>query len=76
MRNNVPQYVRFHTYGVRTDTKNVYDQYGQLHQRVVKYHRWQHWRESNPANMLHLKNHRRFKMGTALNNYFILNTIM
>ena len=76
VRNNVPQYVRFHTYGVRKDTKNVYDQYGQLHQRVVKYHRWQHWRETNPANMLHLKNHRRFKMGTALNNYFILNTIM
>ena len=43
-------------------------------QRVVKAHRWEHWREEDPATMLHLRNDRRIKMGIALNNYFIFNT--
>ena len=73
-RNNARAYPGFHTYGVRTATRSYRDEYGQVHQRVTKTHRWEHWRESDPARMLHLRNDRRFKMGTAVNNYFIMNT--
>ena len=72
--NQVPLYAGFHTYGVRKDTKKRVDRYGQLHQRTLKYHRWEHWREADRGYMLHLKNERRFKMGMALVNYFIHNT--
>ena len=73
-RNNVPNFPGFHTYGVRTATRRYYDQYGQEHHRVIKGHRWEHWRENDPARMLHLRNDRRVKMGIALNNYLIYNT--
>ena len=73
-RNNVPEFPGFHTYGVRTATRKSFDLYGQEHHRVRKSHRWEHWREADPANMLHLRNDRRLKMGIALNNYFIYNT--
>ena len=73
-RNNVPEYPGFHTYGVRTVTRKYTDQYGQVHQRLVKAHRWEHWREQEPASMLHLRNDRRIKMGMALNKYFMFNT--
>ena len=73
-RNNVPEFPGFHTYGVRTATRKYTDQYGQVHQRVVKAHRWEHWREQDPASMLHLRNDRRIKMGIAINKYFIFNT--
>ena len=72
--NQVPLYPGFHTYGVRKDTRRRVDIYGQLHQRVLKYHRWEHWRESDRGRMLHLRNDRRFKMGQALVNYFSKNT--
>ena len=76
MANNVPKYVGFHTYGVRKCTNVKYDQYGQQYQTLVKSHRWEHWREQNRASMLHLRNDRRFKMGAAINNYFIYNTAL
>ena len=63
----------FHTYGVRTSTKKRVDRYGQVHLRSVKSHRWEHWREIEPQNMLHLSTERRFKMGEALNRYFRFN---
>ena len=72
--NQVRNYPGFHTYGVRKDTRKRYDIYGQLHQRVVRYHRWEHWRESERGRMLHLRNDRRYKMGQALVNYFLHNT--
>ena len=50
------------------------DGYGQIHQVVTKSHRWEHWREADPARMLHMRNDRRFKMGKAVNNYLIANT--
>ena len=71
MANNVPKYVGFHTYGVVK-----YDQYGQQYQTLVKSHRWEHWREQNRASMLHLRNDRRFKMGSAVINYFLCNTAL
>ena len=73
-RNNVPEFPGFHTYGVRTATKSYTDRYGQVHQRAIKAHRWEHWREEDPASMLHLRNDRRIKMGVALNKYLIFNT--
>ena len=63
----------FHTYGVRTSTRKRVDRYGQVHLRSVKSQRWEHWRESEPQNMLHLSTERRFKMGEALNRYFRFN---
>ena len=48
---------------------------GQVYQMLKKAHRWEHWVETEPARMLHLRDNRRFKMGTALNNYFIMNTV-
>ena len=66
----------FHTYGVRKATRQVKDDYGRqvVDQYVTRSHRWEHWREDHPARMLHMKDHRRFKMGIALNNYFVQNT--
>ena len=72
--NNVVNYVGLHTYGVRKDTKTSYDRYGQTVITSTRRHRYEHWRETDKGNMLHLRDDRRFKMGTALNNYFIHNT--
>ena len=74
MENGVPIGVGFHTYGVRKATRKSVDKYGQVHKYVTRSHRWEHWREHEPARMLHMRDHRRFKMGTALNNYFVQNT--
>ena len=74
MDNNVGNYVGLHTYGVRKDTKKSFDRYGQVVITHTKRHRWEHWRETDQGNMLHLRDDRRVKMGTALNNYFIHNT--
>ena len=72
--NGVPNYPGFHTYGIRTTTRRTTDLYGQHHHRVVKSHRWEHWRESDPTRMLHLRDDRRVKMGVAVNKYFVINT--
>ena len=70
----MPFYPRFHTYGVRTATRTFTDVYGYEHQRHVKSHRWEHWEVASRTNKLTLKPERKFKMGTAINNYFALNT--
>ena len=44
--------------------------YGYLHKTVVKSHCWDHWLKSDRANILHIRNNRRFKIGTIINNYF------
>ena len=69
---NPPQ---FHTYGLRTCTRSNVDRYGNFTSMKVRSHRWEHWREPNPADMLHLNNERRFKMAVAINNYFKFNTL-
>ena len=74
LSNSSPYYPRFHTYGLRKATRYTYDRYGYEHQHSMKSHRWEHWREPIKTSMLHLKDHRRFKMGTAVNNYFIART--
>ena len=63
--NCVPDYPRFHTYGVRTDNTS---------QDRKKSHRWGHWEEQTRACKLHLKQERIYKMGEAINKYFALNT--
>ena len=70
----MPKYPGFHTYGVHKSTEVMFDQYGQQYQTVVKSHFWERWREQDRASMLHLRNDKRFNMGTAINNYFIINT--
>lgn len=65
---------KFHTYGVRTCSRSRTDIYGQTTTHQVKSHRWEHWRGSDPSRMMHLTSDRLFKMGTALNNYFLHNT--
>ena len=72
--NNVPKYPALHTYGVRTNTLKNTDIYGNITMTKVKVHRWEHWREQEKGNMLHLRDDRRYKMATALNNYFTWNT--
>ena len=62
---------KFHTYGIRTATRTWRDKFGQISTRVTKSHRWEHWQGTDPASMLHLTYERRFKMGIALNNYFL-----
>ena len=73
-KNNVSKYPAFHTYGVRTNTVKNTDMYGNITMTRVKVHRWEHWREQERGNMLHLRNDRRYKMATAINNYFCYNT--
>ena len=72
--NNVPKYPALHTYGVRTNTIKNKDIYGNITKTKVKVHRWEHWREQVKGNMLHLRDDRRYKMATAINNYFSWNT--
>ena len=50
------------------------DRDGRQVEKHIKQHRWEHWRESNKNNMLHLNNERRFVLGRAVNEYFINRT--
>ena len=62
---------KFHTYGIRTTTRNWKDKFSQISTRVTKSHRWEHWQGKDPATMFHLTHESRFKMGTALNKVFL-----
>ena len=75
LANSAPFYPRFHTYGVRKDTRYYYDRYGYRHQYEKRSHRWEHWLESAKREKLHLRDDRRMKMGSAVNEYFIQRTI-
>ena len=72
--NSASDFPRFHTYGVRTDNSSRMDVYGYEHQSHTKSHRWGHWEEGIKTRKMNLKPARKFKMGTAINNYFALNT--
>ena len=63
-----------HTFGVRTGKKTRIAEGGKMETTQSKSHRWQHWREANPADMMNLTPERIFKVGAALNNYFLFNT--
>ena len=66
--------VGVHKYGIRVRTKKWQDCYGRQHERHIKQHRWEQWREVDKNNMLHLTNERRFVLGRAVNEYFINRT--
>ena len=72
--NNITEFHRLHKYGVRDYTRKETDQYGQVHLRKIKCHRFEHWREPDRAEKLHLTNNQRFKMGAAINKYFVQRT--
>ena len=74
VKNSCQFYPRFHTYGIRTSTRTTTDLFGNVKSYHVKLHRWEHWREQDRTRMLHLRDDRRFKMGRAVNNHFILRT--
>ena len=68
--NGMKYYVGVHKYGMRVVTRKRQDIYGQEHHRYIKQHRWDHWREKEKHNMLHLTNERRYVLGKAINEYF------
>ena len=74
MDNNITEFLRLHKYGIRVCTKRWFDQYGQEHQRRIKCHRFEQWREQHAVEKLHLTDEIRFKIGAALNRYFSLRT--
>ena len=75
VKNLAPDYPRFYTYGVRTNTRSRMGMHEYEHQTNTKSHRWEHWEEEIKTSKLNLKQGRKIKMGsTAINNYFALNT--
>ena len=59
---------RFHTYGLRKNT-NILPNGRKVE---VRGHRWEYWRQSEPrAQMLHLADSERARMGVAVNKFFI-----
>ena len=57
--NGKPDVLGIHKYGMRVVTRRRWDKFGQEHQRHIRKHRWEHWREAERRNMLHLTNERR-----------------
>ena len=51
------------------------DSSGQQQKQHIRSHRWEHWQETLRRDKVTLRLDRRFKMGIALNNYFITRTI-
>ena len=74
MANGKPDVPGIHKYGMRVVTRRRWDKFWQEHQRHIRKHRWEHWREADRRYMLHLMNERRMKMGKAINDFFILRT--
>ena len=72
--NNVTEYLRIHKYGIRFCTQRWTDRYGQVHQRKVKCHRFDQWREKDVTEKFNLTDEIKFKIGAALNKYFALRT--
>ena len=68
LRNSITIYPGFHTYGVRVETITTTDAHGV----EVKQHKRSHrWAEGPRREKLTPNHERRFKMGKALNNYFL-----
>ena len=72
--NGITEYHRLYKYGIRSYTRKHEDMFGNVHHRKIKMHRFEHWREQDPTRMLHLSNEQRFKMGAAINKYFVCRT--
>ena len=74
LKNNRPIYLGLHSYGTRKLTRSYTDSLGQEQSEHIRCHRWEHWEEPTRRNKFHLRNDRRFKVGLALNNYFVTRT--
>ena len=74
LSNGVEGYPSFHTYGMRVGSENVVDNDGRRRKVRTKSHRWEHWKEAAKRDKLHLREDRRFKLGKAVNNYFVYRT--
>ena len=72
--NGITEYHRLYKYGIRNYTRKNKDMFGNQHHRKIKKHRFEHWREQDPSRMLHLTNEQRYKMGAAINKYFVCRT--
>ena len=64
----------FTTFGLRVENKSTKDKYGQVWARHTTRHRYEHWREPDPSDMLHLNDSKRIKMGRQVNRYFEFET--
>ena len=74
LHNGITEYHRLYKYGIRNYTRKRVDLYGAEQHQRIKMHRFEHWREQDPTRMLHLTNEQRYKMGAAINNYFVCRT--
>ena len=74
LNNNVPAYPCFHTYGTRKTTRSVINAQGDTELQHVRGHRWEHWAEQARREKVTLRVDRRFKLGKAINNYFVYRT--
>ena len=72
--NNAKFYPGFHSYGTRKVTDTYTDITGQQQKQHYRSHRWEHWQETLRRDKVTLRLDRKFKMGNALNNYFITRT--
>ena len=72
--NNAIYYPGFHSYGTRKDSSTYLDSAGQEQKHHYRSHRWEHWEEARRRDKVTLRQDRKFKMGMALNNYFITRT--
>ena len=74
LKNNRPIYLGLHSYGTRKFIRTHTDSQGQEQEEHIRSHRWEHWEETTRRNKFHLRTDRRFKVGLALNNYFVTRT--
>ena len=72
--NQITEFHRLRKYGIRIYTLKEKDRYGYEHQRKIKEHRFDHWKESDHAQKSTLKDHLKFKLGSSINKYFALQT--
>ena len=72
--NSVPIYPGFHTYGIRVETITTTSITGEEEKQHIRAHRWGHWLEGPRREKVSLQHSRRFKLGKALNNYFLHRT--
>lgn len=75
VRNCVTAYPSFHTYGTRKSREVVKDSEGKDQLHHFRAHRWEHWHENGRRDKLTLRVDRLYKLGKALNNYFLYRTM-
>ena len=71
---NSPVYPGFHSFGTRKSIKKVFNDDGSQQQQHCRAHRWEHWSETARREKFTLRSDRKFKMGKAVNNYFVFRT--